>query len=70
MDDMDMEMKLNYSELESLWNFVNVHREKLGNGYVCLKSKSGSGIGTATTALIHYTEDEGVFKDITDYDKW
>ena len=67
---MDMEMKLNYSELESLWNFVNSHREKLGKGHVCLKSSSDSGIGTSTTALIHYTEDEGVFKDITDYEKW
>ena len=65
-----MDVKLNYTELESLWKFVNSHREKLGNGQVCLKSSTGSGIGTATTALIHYTEDEGVFKDITDYEKW
>ena len=65
-----MDVKLNYTELESLWKFVNSHREKLGNGQDCLKSSTGSGIGTATTALIHYTEDEGVFKDITDYEKW
>jgi hypothetical protein len=65
-----MDVKLNYTELESLWKFVNDHRDKLGEGLVHLKISSESGIGTSKTVFIYYNEDEGIFKDVTDYVKW
>jgi hypothetical protein len=65
-----MDVKFNYTELESLWKFVNDNRDKLGEGLVHLKISSESGIGTSKTVFIYYNEDEGIFKDVTDYVKW
>lgn len=62
------EAKISVQQLLALGDWVN-SKSLSSDQLVTIKVKS-TGIGTAVTASVETTEGEGLWKDLTDYDRW
>jgi len=71
---MEKVVELTLNEINALFDFVMKYKDVLGRyDVVKVTQTDSSGIGTTTRAFISTSEDnddEGLYKDITDYETW
>jgi hypothetical protein len=64
----DNAMRISVGEIATLAAWVE--KQGLKSNHTVRLEQTQTGIGNAITAKILMTDDEGIFKDITDYDTW
>lgn len=64
----DNAMRISVGEIATLAAWVE--KQGLKSNHEVRLEQTQTGIGNAIIAKIRMTEDEGIFKDITDYDCW
>ena len=64
----DNAMRISVGEIATLAAWVE--KQGLNSNHEVRLEQTQTGIGNAIIAKIRMTEDEGIFKDITDYDCW
>jgi len=71
---MENVVTLTLKEIESLFDYATKYKDGLGKyDVVVVTQTNSSGIGVTTKAFISTSDtdsDEGIYKDITDYDTW